>query len=352
MHRSSGTANASISPSRMSAPETLQLSVDDPRWLRFVESRREAGTFHHPAWAGFLAEMYGYRAFALLVDGRQGMPLIEVRSPFRKRSWISLPFTDSCAPLADDEDRLAHALDEERARAGVPTVELRGAIAGARARTAGYLHRLELARDPDTVFRRFHRGQVQRGIRKAGKEDLSVRRATVEQDVTDVFYPLFVGTRQRLGVPVQERRFFELLWRRVLEPGLGTTLLVFQGSTPVAGGIFLSWNGTTIYKYGASDAQAWKLRPNHRLFWEAISDACLRGDRIFDFGRTDLENEGLRQFKAGWGTEELELTYSTIGAAATKHGGGRGVRAAGVVIRRSPRWVGRAAGKLLYKYAT
>jgi CelD/BcsL family acetyltransferase involved in cellulose biosynthesis len=336
----------------MWAPETLRLSLDDPRWLRFVESRSEAVAFHHPAWAGFLTEVYGYQGFALLVDGSDGLPLIEVRSPLRKRRWISLPFTDSCAPLADDEVRLVHALDDEQRRHGVPNVEFRGAVDGAYQRSAGFLHRLELEEDPDAVFRRFHRGQVQRGIRKAAKEKLSVRPATTERDVTHVFYPLFVGTRQRLGVPVQGRRFFELLWRRVLEPGLGTALLVFHSSTPVAAGIFLNWNGTSIYKYGASDARAWNLRPNHRLFWHAIGDACVRGDNIFDFGRTEVGNEGLRRFKAGWGTEEQELTYSTIGAGAETHRSGRSVRAAGVVIRRSPRWVGRAAGKLLYKYAT
>jgi hypothetical protein len=66
-------------------------------------------------------------------------------------------------------------------------------------------------------------------------------------------------------VPVQPRRFFELLWRLVLEPGLGFLLLAHAGARPVAGAVFLRGSRCLTYKYGASDASAWPLRPNHAV---------------------------------------------------------------------------------------
>ncbi len=121
---------------------------------------------------------------------------------------------------------------------------------------------------------------------------------------------------------MQPRRFFELIWSRLVEPGRAHVLLAdgpppcrSRRAVPVGG-------GTTIYKFGASDADSWPLRPNHLIFWSAIQQACGREDRRFDFGRSDLGNQGLREFKSGWGAEERPLEYSALapGAAARAEG--------------------------------
>ena len=116
--------------------------------------------------------------------------------------------------------------------------------------------------------------------------------------------------------------------------------------------MFLAWNGTVIYKFGASDASAWSLRPNHLLFWYAIRTACEQGYRWFDFGRTDAGQEGLRKFKLSWGSAEDSLVYGTLGgqaepAHATE---GRAARMLAPVIRHGPLLLCRAAGETLYRY--
>jgi len=40
--------------------------IPDPLWLDFLSKQENANIFHHPAWAGLLAECYGYRPFVLL----------------------------------------------------------------------------------------------------------------------------------------------------------------------------------------------------------------------------------------------------------------------------------------------
>jgi CelD/BcsL family acetyltransferase involved in cellulose biosynthesis len=335
-------------PADVAMPTLAMLNPDAARWRDFVDSRPDALPFHHPAWMTTLAESYGYRSFVLGLDDdgglAGGLPMMQVR-----KRWISLPFTDYCPPLGIAGPRLAELLDEARLRGGVARVELRAELEGAYADAGAVRHVLALDPDPAAILRTFHRSQVQRNIKRAERSGVVVRRARSIADLTDRFYGLHVGTRRRLGVPVQPRRFFARLWERMIEPGLGFVLLAEAGDRPVAGAVFLAYGETVIYKFGASDAGSWGLRPNHALFWDAIRASCEDGHRWFDFGRTDLEDAGLRRFKAWWGSEEIPLTYATL--ADRPPGRKRSGRALAPVIRHSPPWVGRAIGELLYKHA-
>ena len=226
---------------------------------------------------------------------------------------------------------------------------------GTRAETVAYRHVLPLDLDCDRLFATFRKSRVQRGIRQAeGFEAsglLAVRRADRESDLAEVFYDLHVSTRRRLGVPVQPRRFFRLLWQRMLEPGLGFTLLAQSEGRSVAGAVFLLHGRTMIYKFGASESDAQRLRPNHLLMWSAIREARDRGLDVFDFGRTDLNGDSLREFKLGWGTREELIVYSHLGTESDHRGTGRAAAAFAPLIRRSPPVVCRTIGELFYKHA-
>ena len=351
---------AGLQGARTSRPTLTLLPLEDADWLGFVSGRPEATPFHHPAWARLLADAYGYRAFALAIrggDGRPvgGAPFLEVRGLAGRRRWVSLPFTDHCPALAADQpaaDALVTAFGGAHAALGAPDLELRAPVdaLGWRTNIGAVIHVLDIDPDPATVERRFSRSQVIRNIRRAEREGVGVRTATSAVEL-DAFYGLHARTRQRQGVPVQPRKFFDLIWSRLVEPGLASILLASAGGAPLAGALFLHWNGTTIYKFGASDSEGLPLRPNHALFWTAIQESCARSDREFDFGRTDLGNEGLRRFKSGWGGVERPLVYSSLAPGAAEGREGRAARAASVVIKRGPPWVGRAVGATLYRYA-
>jgi CelD/BcsL family acetyltransferase involved in cellulose biosynthesis len=340
--------------------ELVRLNIDDPGWHAFVERCQGASAFHHPAWAGLLADSYGFRAFILALRQASGivagLPVIEVRTALGRRRWISLPFTDHCPPLAADADtvsRLAGELDIARRSANVSSFEIRATLPSraAQAEAVAVSHALTLRSDSEAVLQTFNRSQVRRSILKAASGPVEVRSAESRTDLTKIFYELHLATRRRLGVPVQPRRFFELLWDRMIEPRRGRLLLAHVHGAPVAGGVFLEFGATVTYKFGASDPASWKYRPNHALFWTAIRDACVEGRATFDFGRTDFSNEGLRAFKNGWGTTEAPLVYSGFADHRIKFTAGTAARALSPVIRRSPVVVCRAVGELLYKYA-
>jgi CelD/BcsL family acetyltransferase involved in cellulose biosynthesis len=337
------------------------LGLDDPRWCSFVGARSEATPFHHPAWAELLEATYGYRPFALVVTDEAGglvagAPFVEVRSVTRRRHWISLPFTDECQPLAIDSASgraFACALAQAQSHLRAPGLQVRGMLDGFGWRTGAdaVIHELDLTVDIAHMHARFRRSGVIRNIARAEREGVTVRRATDLRDL-DAFYALHTRTRRRQGVPVQPRRFFDLLWSRLAETGLASILLADVGQREaVAGALFLASGGSTIYKFGASDVGSWPVRPNHLILWTAIQEACARGDRRFDFGRTDLGNRGLRDFKSSWGADERPLRYSTLAPAAAVGREGVAARALGAAIRKGPSWVCRGAGEALYRYA-
>lgn len=158
-------------------------------------------------------------------------------------------------------------------------------------------------------------------------------------------------TRRRQGVPTPPRRFI----RRFVElfaAGLGFVLVAHWEGRPISAAVFLAFNGTLIYKYRASDRKYLHKRPNSLLFMEAIRWGCLNGKRRLDFGRTDMDNQGLRSFKLAWGAEERVLACSKLAPARTRRSSGvsAGSGPLGVVIRRSPPLVGQMVGSLLYRH--
>jgi CelD/BcsL family acetyltransferase involved in cellulose biosynthesis len=331
-----------------------RLTIDDPRWLDFVGAQARATLFHHPAWAGLLAETYGYRALAVGLDGggglAAGLPFIDVSLPLGRRRWVSLPFTDHCPPLDGDRPlELAGALAELARASGLAALEVRGPLGGPGG--AGYVrHALPVSADAEGTFARLARNH-RRNVRIAGKAGVRVSSSRSAADL-DVFYRLHLRTRRRLGVPVQPRRFFRLLLERIIEPGLGFILVAHSGDIPVAAAIFGSWNGTLLYKYSARDERYAKLDASYLLLWTAIQWACENGYHTVDLGRSDLDQVPLREFKDGWGATEEPLAYSWIADQPVRASTGRAHDVMGVVIRNSAPWLCQAVGEVFYRYAT
>jgi CelD/BcsL family acetyltransferase involved in cellulose biosynthesis len=339
-------------------PAFVRLPVADPRWSGFVERQPEASAFHQPAWADVLAGSYGLSPFVLArsrAGGElvAGMPLVEVHT-LGKRRWVSLPFSDVCPPLGSpfEVEAMIAALPKEMARQQVDGVEIRSSVSSAVAhRTVrGVTHALALTADPVDLLPTFSRSQVQRNIARARREGVVVRRGEQRDDLLETFFQLHLLTRRRQGLLVQPRRFFECLWQRMIEPGHGFVLVSVFDDRPAAAAVFLLGGRTVTYKYGASDPRLWPRRPNHLLFWESIRWSCEHRYEVFDFGRSDIDNQGLRAFKGGWGTNEAELVYSVFGTKPLRPPEAL-VEAIGPVIRLSPLWANRALGRALYRLA-
>jgi CelD/BcsL family acetyltransferase involved in cellulose biosynthesis len=231
---------------------------------------------------------------------------------------------------------------------GVRQLTVHGALSptpGVHLVTRAVHHLLSLG-DSRQVFNALS-GSARGAIRKAEREGVEARISRSPADLGP-FYKLHTQTRRRLGLPVQPRRFFDALWKHVVVPGLGFVVLAYRSGEPIAAGLYLAWNKNLIYKFGASDQRFWGLRPNNLVMWTAIEWACRQGYRQLDFGRTELDNHGLRDFKRRWGSTELPLIYSSIGLASSASIPRAPMWAVGKVIRSSPDIVCRAVGELVY----
>ncbi len=334
--------------------------IADPAWTALLESSPSASIFHHPRWLRLLREQYGYSLRACCVGEGDaiaaGIPIARIESRLTGRRLVSLPFSDMCPPvLAAGAGRaealaLGEALAEERRRTGLDLTvhESLPDAPEAFVQPRFFRHLLTLARDPAEVESRYSKSQVKRGIKKAQREGLSAERRT-DQAALDAFYALHMQTRRKLGVPTQPKRFIRR-FAELFDAELGFVELVLDQGRPIAAAVFLTYNGTLTYKYGASDARALGKRPNNLLFAEAIRWACEEGLHTLDFGRTDVDNEGLRAFKRSWGAEEEALSYTYFAERPPAAGPGLRDRAVGAVIRRSPAGVSRLVGEALYRH--
>lgn len=279
---------------------------------------------------------------------------MEVKSLTKSRRWAALPFTDHCWPLSDDpnaRNALLDGLSAQFMQAHLSKLEVRWelpSVPTAQCTTHHVLHQLDLEADPKRVQSRFH-SMHRRNIKTAEKCGVRIEQGTSEQYMRE-FYRLHLITRQRQGMPTQPWRFFQLLGKLLLERDLGFIVLAYKDEACIAASVFLKWQKTLMYKYGASTPDSLQYRPNNLVMWTAIRWGCENGFTIFDLGRTDNENTGLRQYKSGWGAQEMPLTYTSLSLKPEREGSGRLMHLVNTVIQHSPVWVSQLTGQLFYRF--
>ncbi len=345
----------------MTNTELTLLDPLDTRWLEFIAAQPDANIFHHPSWMELLRVCYGYKPalFVLLDEASRpiaALPSMQVQSWLTGYRMVSLPFSDFCQPLTVNDismDALLAGVQMWRHKKGNMEMQVHWSMP----RMDGVYPAEKFARhitylDPDArkVLQKFAKTQVQQRIHKAEREGLIVRLGTTWDDL-QLFYDLHLKTRKRLGAPIQPLRFFRLIWQRLIMQDLGFVLLAYKNSQLLAGAVFLHYNKTLTYKYSASDPSSWRLHPNNLILWRAINWGCEHGYRIFDWGRTDLDQQGLREFKLGWGSEEQIIYYSVLADRPPKTtASGWRKRFQSSIIQHSPNMVCRFIGELLYQH--
>jgi hypothetical protein len=346
-------------PARPGQPADLEIRpIGDAEWVAFAQAHPDATAFHHPAWAQAIATTYGFRAVVLglaAADGRllAGLPVMMVRRKLKGTIAVALPYTDYIPPLARDPETLvafSSSLMGWMAKLRMRRFDIHSALGlapGLHSFQVGVRHLLSLEGGEPRVAQALKNTPVDRAIRKAQREGVQVRLTRSRVDL-EAFYRLHWQTRRRLGVPVQPRRFIEAIWSGLVERQLGFACLAYKSGQPIAGALFLNWNRTLTYKYGASDARFWSLRPNNVVMWSAIQWACANDYRLLDLGRSDVHDQGLRDYKSRWGATEVPLVYSSTGPSSTAPSNRLPMRLAAPVIRWAPPLVCRGIGELFY----
>ena len=337
--------------------------LTEPEWNKRLLEYRDATVFHSASWARVLAEAYGYHPqYALFRDGDKVigmMPIMEVRSLWTGCRGVCLPFSDECAPLVTDSVTV-QALLEPMREFGVARrwdyLEVRGGVEAVRSatETAHFLaHNVALEASEEAQLDKL-RDSTRRNIQRAVREGVEIQHLQ-SLDAMDRFYSLHCRTRRRHGLPPQPLRFFHLIHKYLIEPGSGfISLARFKGRW-IAGSVFLQFGSQAVYKFGASDPQFQHVRANNLVMWQGI--CRLQRDHVsrLSLGRSERNEEGLLQFKRGWGGEEVGLSYYRIGLLkgsikGNLQGSHSGDSFSHKVMRRLPIPVLRFMGGVMYRH--
>jgi CelD/BcsL family acetyltransferase involved in cellulose biosynthesis len=294
--------------------------LSDRRWDDLVARHPRASAFHQRGWLAALARTYDYETF-VLTSAPEGKPLSDGVVFCRVSSWItgtrlvSLPFTDHCQPLLNDPDESADFVDWLRTecdRQQWRYVELRplspvpDACAGLQKSCSYCFHQLDLRPSLEEIFRGLHKDSIQRKIQRAEREGLSYEVGRSEQ-LSDEFYRLQLITRRRHRLLPQPRAWFRNLVKYM---GDGVEIrLVRKDGAPVAAMLTLRHRSSVVYKYGCSNEKFHNLGGMPFLFWRLIEESKKSGVNEIDFGRSDVDHEGLITFKDKFNTSKHLLTY-------------------------------------------
>ncbi len=333
-----------------------RLTMD--QWQTYAQSHPDSSIFHHRRWIELLHQQYGFeielRCLRENGEIRAAIPFLKTRSLRGTRKLISLPFTDYLHVLSESAsatEQLCHLLRDEL-EGQFDTVMIRGVQPIDGLAFASHHVRHELSTEaPLEVLEQKFESSIRRNLRKALKQELVFEQRN-DRNAIETFYRLHVLTRRKLGVPVQPTKYFQRLYEKLIEPGLGVVGVVSRHGTPLAAVVLLGFNRRLVYKYAASDPAALQYRPNDWLVFNAIRIASEQDYDCFDFGITDKQQDGLRRFKSKWGAAESDIFYSyLLGHPDATGGPSRAVRLAGEVIKRSPTAVCRVLGQTFYKYS-
>jgi FemAB-related protein (PEP-CTERM system-associated) len=335
-------------------------------WASYIERHSDGNLTCGPAWLDLLRRVYGIESYALTATGTGGnitgvLLLSEIRSPFLGTRLVSLPFADHTPLLADDDQSARALLDQALAVAHTKRaryLELRTGLHGLPSEhseltaSALYVRWLVPLGDPEAAWAHL-RKPVQRQVKKARNLGVTIRLADRREDM-DLYHRLHLRTRCRKhGMPAQPRRFFQTLWDIFADQGAVQVLLAEHAGEAIAAMVFLGGGKTLRYAYGASDERFLQLGPNNLLLWTAIERAGAQGYQTLDLGRTALDNEGLMNFKRGWGAEQVPLPYyyypHAQGLAVTSERSWK-YRLATGTWKRLPLCVASPLGGALYKH--
>jgi CelD/BcsL family acetyltransferase involved in cellulose biosynthesis len=296
-------------------------AATDPLWESLVASR-PSDVFHSPRWMRVLERTYGFSPEAvILTDGRApraGLSYCVIDDLMGRRA-ISMPFSDFCDPLLDDEAQTAQVLEHvqglqaplllrvlhnESVRSD-PRFEVVG-----RARW----HAVDLQPSIDEMWERLP-GIARRQIAKGERDGVVVRLAEDRQQLRSFFELHLRSRKTKYRLLAQPFSFFEAIWDEFLADGAGMLLLAYHEDRAIAGSLHLEHNGTCYYKFNASDPDHLAAKPNDLLIWRGIVAAKSAGLTALDFGLSAWDQEGLARFKRKYATDEKTITFLRSGPA-------------------------------------
>ena len=293
-----------------------RLAPDDAataaRWDTFVMACPQATFFHRAAWQQVMVQVFRHDTHFLYAE-RDGalvgvLPLAHVKSLLFGNALVSLPFAVYGGVAASDEAAAAaleaHA-DELGRRLGVGHLELRQlerSHADWPRQDLYVTFRKPILADEEAnllAIPRKQRAMVRKGI----KNGLTSR----FDEGVDRFFALYADNVHRHGTPALPQRYFETL-RRTFGADCSVLTVSAPDGRALSSVLSFHFRDEILPYYAGDDEAARDLAANDFKYWELMRDACARGFKTFDYGRSK-QGTGPYAFKKNWGFEPTPLHY-------------------------------------------
>ena len=287
-------------------------AAEAAKWDAFVVSCPQATFFHRSGWQRVIRTVFGHNTYYLYVerDGRiEGvLPLCHVKSFIFGNALVSLPFAVYGGVAAENCD--AAALLEQRAQElaydlRVDHLELRNIASRHSDWPTQDLYvtfRKEILPDVDANMLAIPRKQ-RAMVRKGFKHGLS---SEIETD-PHRFFTLFADNVHRHGTPALPKRYFEAL-RQEFGGDCEVLTVVDSAGRAVSSVLSFYFRDEVLPYYAGDHESARELAANDFKYWELMRRACVRGYKVFDYGRSK-QGTGSYDFKKNWGFEPTPLHY-------------------------------------------
>ena len=282
------------------------------QWDDFVLACPNATFFHRAAWQKIIRSIFRHDTYFLYVESRgqiQGvLPLAHVNSLLFGNSLVSLPFAVYGGVAASSAS--AAAMLEQQAQLL------------ARQLKAGHLELRNIdqrhadwpTQDLYVSFRKALLPQEEANLLAIPRKQRAMIRKGIKNGLlsgidhnADRFFDLYADNVHRHGTPALPKRYFQTL---LDEFGTDCEILTVTGPTGQALSSVLSFyfRDEVLPYYAGDDEAARDLAANDFKYWELMRQACARGIKVFDYGRSK-QGTGSYAFKKNWGFEPRPLHY-------------------------------------------
>ena len=305
----------------------ISLSPDHfSKWDLFVENHPRGTIYHLSGWKKVLEESFRHIKGEIIAlwDQRTkeivaGLPIYYVNSMITGKRLVSAPFANFSDPLLsnyEDGDRLSKYFLEIYNQNCQTYIEIKTRqnyhfFKEAKFKASSqYLHHyIPLDLSIEELFKKFHKKAVRVPISKASKNNLTLKLAKSEYDVSQ-FYKIYLSAHKRMGLPAAPYAFFNKLWEVFYNSKRLELILCMSDGNAIGGSLLLKFKDWVIIEYGHDLFEFRKLFVNHFLDWSAIKLAHQERYKFVSFGRTYRNNSGLISYKEHWGaTAEKLLTH-------------------------------------------
>lgn len=287
---------------------------DEKAWNEYVTRSPQGSLFHLIAWKRVIEQTFFYRPWYVFASDDSGMcgclPLFHVKSRIFGNILLSVPFGVNGGICADNPQvgnlllNWAKGLAEEL---NVDYVELRHANASGMDLPVKDLYvtfERELDPDVDKNMGAIPRKQ-RRMIRQGMKNGLRMTFGVSEEDLVG-FYDIYAESVRNLGTPVFAFNYFIHLVQAFKEDCL--IFSVWHEDKRVSAVMTFFYNRRVMPFYGGALKEYFSYGTNDFMYWELMKYACIKGYKIFDFGRSKY-GTGPFEFKRHWGFEPRPLPY-------------------------------------------